>query len=62
MDAATRLRCEAACRTLEEAIAELDACGLEHFATHAHHCLESVREQLRRAALDRSPGGRERPQ
>ena len=42
----TRSRCEAACRKLEEAIEELDDCGLDIYATHAHLCLELVREHL----------------
>jgi hypothetical protein len=41
-----RSRCEAACRKLEEAIEELDNCGLDIYATHAHLCLELVREHL----------------
>src|SRR4051812_36865942 len=41
-----RSRCEAACRKLEEAIEELDDCGLDLYATHAHLCLELVREHL----------------
>jgi hypothetical protein len=43
-----RSRCEAACRKLEEAIEELDLCGLDIYATHAHLCLELVREHLDR--------------
>ena len=46
IDQETRDRCEAACRKLEEAIEELDDCGLEMYATHAHLCLELVRERL----------------
>ena len=42
----TRTRCEAACRKLEEAIEELDDCGLDIYATHAHLCLELVRDHL----------------
>jgi hypothetical protein len=41
-----RSLCEAACRKLEEAIEELDSCGLDVYATHAHLCLELVREHL----------------
>jgi hypothetical protein len=46
IDQDTRSRCEAACRKLEEAIEELDGCGLDLYATHAHLCLELVREHL----------------
>jgi hypothetical protein len=46
IDRDLRSRCEAACRKLEEAIEELDDCGLEIYATHAHLCLELVRERL----------------
>jgi hypothetical protein len=45
-DQNARSRCEAACRKLEEAIEELDGCGLDLYATHAHLCLELVREHL----------------
>jgi hypothetical protein len=46
IDQEARGRCEAACRKLEEAIEELDGCGLDLYATHAHLCLELVREHL----------------
>jgi hypothetical protein len=46
IDLETRLRAEAACAKLAEAIAELDALGFEAQATHAHLCLELVREYL----------------
>ena len=46
IDQESRRRCEAACRKLEEAIEELDGCGLDLYATHAHLCLELVREHL----------------
>jgi hypothetical protein len=46
IDQDARSRCEAACRKLEEAIGELDDCGLDLYATHAHLCLELVREHL----------------
>lgn len=46
IDRETRDRCEAACRKLEEAIDELDDCGLDIYATHAYLCLELVRERL----------------
>ena len=45
-DREVRTRCELACRKLEEAIETLDDCGLELYATHAHLCLELVREHL----------------
>ena len=45
-----RRRCDQACRKLSEAIEELDACGLFDAATHAHLCLDLVREALPRAA------------
>lgn len=48
IDLETRRRCEAACAKLVEAIAELDALGLQADATHAHLCLELVREHLAR--------------
>ena len=46
MDQEVRSRCEAACRKIEEAIDELDGCGFELYATHAHLCLELVRRHL----------------
>jgi hypothetical protein len=46
IDPDVRRRCEAACAKLTEAVEELDAVGLEAFATHAHLCLELVREFL----------------
>jgi hypothetical protein len=46
IDHDARSRCEAACRKLEEAIEELDDCGFDLYATHAHLCLELVREHL----------------
>jgi hypothetical protein len=46
IDQEARSRCEAACRKLEEAIEDLDGCGFDLYATHAHLCLELVREQL----------------
>ena len=48
IDTETRRRCEAACVKLTEAIEELDALGLQTYATHAHLCLELVREHLAR--------------
>jgi hypothetical protein len=47
IDQEARTRCEAALRKLEEAIEELDGCGLDLYATHAHLCLELVREHLK---------------
>jgi hypothetical protein len=47
MDASARQQCETACGHLDEAIRLLDECGLFHAATHAHHCLELVRDMLR---------------
>ena len=46
IDQELRSRCETACRKLEEAIEELDDCGLDIYATHAHLCLELVRQRL----------------
>jgi hypothetical protein len=46
IDPEMRRRCEAACVKLAEAVEELDALGLQAFATHAHLCLELVREHL----------------
>ena len=48
IDPETRRRCEAACVKLAEAIAELDVLGLQAYATHAHLCLELVRQHLAR--------------
>jgi hypothetical protein len=50
MDRDMRRRCDQACRKLSEAIEELDACGLFDAATHAHLCLDLVREALQEAA------------
>jgi hypothetical protein len=49
IDPETRRRCEAACVKLAEAIEELDALGFQAYATHAHLCMELVREYLKRA-------------
>jgi hypothetical protein len=46
IDLETRRRAELACAKLADAIAELDALGFEEQATHAHLCLELVREYL----------------
>ena len=46
IDQKDRSRCEAACKKLEAAIADLDACSLEIAATHAFHCLEQVQQAL----------------
>ena len=46
MDMETRRRAEAACVKLAEAVEELDALGFEAYATHAHLCLELVRQHL----------------
>jgi hypothetical protein len=48
-----RQRCEDVCRKLEEAIAELDDCGLQDYATHAHLCMELVREWVSKHFPDR---------
>jgi hypothetical protein len=48
IDPEKRRRCEAACVKLAEAIEELDALGLQVYATHAHLCLELVRQHLAR--------------
>ena len=45
-DPEARQRCEAACRKLAEVIDELDALGFHGYATHAHLCLELVRQHL----------------
>jgi hypothetical protein len=47
MESATRERYEEACKKLEEAIKVLDEDGMYDAATHAHHCLELVRDTLR---------------
>jgi hypothetical protein len=54
IDPEKRRRCEVACVKLAEAIDELDALGLQGYATHAHLCLELVRDHLRRR--DRETG------
>jgi hypothetical protein len=46
IDPDIRRRCETACVKLAEAVDELDALGFEAYATHAHLCLELVREYL----------------
>jgi hypothetical protein len=46
IDLETRRRAELACVKLAEAIAKLDRIGFEAQATHAHLCLELVRESL----------------
>jgi len=46
MDRERRRRCDQACRKLTEAIEELDACGLFDAASHAHLCLDLVRDAL----------------
>jgi hypothetical protein len=46
IDPEIRRRCEAACAKLAQAVDELDALGLQAYATHAHLCLELVREYL----------------
>jgi hypothetical protein len=46
IDPDLRRRCEAACVKLAEAVEELDALGFQAYATHAHLCLELVREHL----------------
>jgi hypothetical protein len=45
-DLETRRRAELACTKLAEVIEELDALGFEAPATHAHLCLELMREYL----------------
>jgi hypothetical protein len=50
MDRDRRRRCDEACRKLTEAIEELDACGLFDAATHAHLCLDLVRDALQATA------------
>jgi hypothetical protein len=46
VDPEKRRRWEAACVKLAEAVEELDALGFQAYATHAHLCLELVREHL----------------
>ena len=45
-DLETRRRAEVACAKLAEVIEELDALGFDAPATHAHLCLELMREYL----------------
>jgi hypothetical protein len=52
IDPERRRRCEAACAKLAEAVEELDALGFEAYATHAHLCLELVRDYLRQRDRD----------
>ena len=47
INSATRRRGEAACARLAEVVEELDALGFQACATHAHLCLELVRDHLR---------------
>ena len=48
IDPEIRRCCERACSKLAEAVDELDALGLDSYATHAHLCLELVRDYLAR--------------
>ncbi len=54
IDPERRRRCEAACVKLAEVVEELDALGFEAYATHAHLCLELVRQHLE-DSLDQRP-------
>ena len=53
IDPEQRRRCEAACVKLAEVIEELDELGFEAYATHAHLCLELVREHLKQSKAQR---------